>query len=217
MYNCVGGNMRLRNVKNAKDIINKSNYNLVNFMDYKGCFNKLFNNDNPIHIEIGMGKGDFIIGMALNNPDINFIGIEKFDSVLVRAIQKLEDYDIPNLKVIRMDALDIDDVFFNEIDCIYLNFSDPWPKERHARRRLTSDLFLAKYDSLFKDTCRIVMKTDNRKLFEYSIISFTNYGYSIDDLSLDLYNDDLSGNVQTEYEKKFLSNGSIIYRICVHK
>ena len=209
--------MRLRNVKNAKDIINKSNYNLVNFMDYKGCFNKLFNNDNPIHIEIGMGKGDFIIGMALNNPDINFIGIEKFDSVLVRAIQKLEDYDIPNLKVIRMDALDIDDVFFNEIDCIYLNFSDPWPKERHARRRLTSDLFLAKYDSLFKDTCRIVMKTDNRKLFEYSIISFTNYGYSIDDLSLDLYNDDLSGNVQTEYEKKFLSNGSIIYRICVHK
>lgn len=217
MYNCVGGVMRLRNVKYAKEIISKSNYNVVNYLDYKGDFKKLFGNDNPIHIEIGMGKGDFIIGMALNNPDINFIGIEKFDSVLVRAVQKLEDYDIPNLRVIRMDALEIDSVFFKEVRCIYLNFSDPWPKERHARRRLTSDLFLSKYDSLFKDTCRIVMKTDNRKLFEYSIISFTNYGYNIDDLSLDLYSDDLTGNVQTEYEKKFVSNGNVIYRVCVHK
>lgn len=217
MYNCVGGNMRLRNVKCAKEIISKSNYNVIDYKEYRGCFNKLFNNDNPIHIEIGMGKGDFIIGMALNNPDINFIGIEKFDSVLVRAVQKLDGYDIPNLRVIRMDALDIDDVFSDEIDCIYLNFSDPWPKERHARRRLTSDLFLSKYDSLFKNACKIIMKTDNRKLFEYSIVSFNNNGYSIDDLSLDLYNDDLTGNVQTEYEKKFVSNGNIIYRICVHK
>ena len=209
--------MRLRNVKGAKEIIESSSYIINNYMDYKGDFKSLFDNDNPIHIEIGMGKGDFIIGMALCNPDINFIGIEKFDSVLVRAIQKLEDKVIPNLRLIRMDALDIDDVFYKEIECIYLNFSDPWPKERHARRRLTSEVFLSKYDSLFNDRCNIIMKTDNRKLFEYSIMSFNNYGYLIDSLSLDLYNDDLTGNVQTEYEKKFVSNGDVIYRISVHK
>ena len=209
--------MRLRNVKGAKEIIESSSYIINNYMDYKGNFKSLFDNDNPIHIEIGMGKGDFIIGMALCNPDINFIGIEKFDSVLVRAIQKLEDKVIPNLRLIRMDALGIDDVFYKEIECIYLNFSDPWPKERHARRRLTSEVFLSKYDSLFNDKCNIIMKTDNRKLFEYSIMSFNNYGYLIDSLSLDLYNDDLTGNVQTEYEKKFVSNGDVIYRISVHK
>lgn len=209
--------MRLRNVKGAKEVINSSDYIIDNYMDYKGNFKSLFGNDNPIHIEIGMGKGDFIIGMALSNPNINFIGIEKFDSVLVRAIQKLDDKDIPNLRLIRMDALHIDEAFSKEIECIYLNFSDPWPKERHARRRLTSDVFLKKYDLLFKNNCNIIMKTDNRKLFEYSIMSFNNCGYSIDLLSLDLYKDDLNGNVQTEYEKKFVSNGNIIYKISVHK
>ena len=209
--------MRLRNVKGAKEVINSSDYIIDNYMDYKGNFKSLFGNDNPIHIEIGMGKGDFIIGMALSNPNINFIGIEKFDSVLVRAIQKLDDKDIPNLRLIRMDALHIDEAFSKEIECIYLNFSDPWPKERHARRRLTSDVFLKKYDLLFRNNCNIIMKTDNRKLFEYSIMSFNNYGYSIDLLSLDLYKDDLNGNVQTEYEKKFVSNGNIIYKISVHK
>lgn len=209
--------MRLRNVKGAKEVINSSDYIIDNYMDYKGNFKSLFGNDNPIHIEIGMGKGDFIIGMALSNPNINFVGIEKFDSVLVRAIQKIDDKDIPNLRLIRMDALHIDEAFSKEIECIYLNFSDPWPKERHARRRLTSDVFLKKYDLLFKNNCNIIMKTDNRKLFEYSIMSFNNYGYSIDLLSLDLYKDDLNGNVQTEYEKKFVSNGNIIYKISVHK
>ena len=209
--------MRLRNVKGASGVISNSNYIINNYFDYKGDFKSLFNNNNPIHIEVGMGKGDFIIGMALSNPNINFIGIEKFDSVLVRAVQKLDNLSIPNLRLIRMDALYIDDVFSKEVDCLYLNFSDPWPKERHAKRRLTSDLFLSKYDSIFRDDCNIIMKTDNRKLFEYSIMSFNNYGYIIDDISLDLYNDDLSGNVQTEYEKKFVSNGNIIYRIIVHK
>ena len=209
--------MRLRNVRGAKEIIDNNRYIIGDYSEYKGNFKSLFNNANPIHIEVGMGKGDFIIGMALNNPDINFIGIEKFDSVLVRAVQKLDSLDIPNLRLIRMDALYIDDVFSNEIDCLYLNFSDPWPKERHSKRRLTSDLFLSKYDSIFKNVCNIVMKTDNRKLFEYSIMSFNNYGYTIDNLSLDLYNDDLTGNVQTEYEKKFVSNGDIIYKIVVHK
>ncbi len=209
--------MRLRNVKGAGEAINNSSYIINNYKEYKGNFKSIFNNNNPIHIEIGMGKGDFIIGMALKYPNINFIGIEKFDSVLVRAVQKLNELDIPNLRLIRMDALCIDEVFDREISCIYLNFSDPWPKERHAKRRLTSDLFLAKYDSLFIDQCNIVMKTDNRKLFEFSIMSFNNYGYVIDLLSLDLYNDDLTDNVQTEYEKKFVSNGNIIYKISVHK
>lgn len=217
MYNYIGGFMRLRNVKGAHDAIVNSKYIINNYLDYKGKFKSLFCNDNPIHIEIGMGKGDFIRGMALNNPNINFIGIEKFDSVLVRAVQKLDNIDIPNLKLIRMDALEIDQVFDSEIECIYLNFSDPWPKERHSKRRLTSSIFLSKYDSIFNDKCKVIMKTDNRKLFEYSIISFTDYGYKIDDISLDLYNDDLTGNVQTEYEKKFVSNGDIIYRIGVHK
>ena len=199
--------MRLRNVKGANEIIVKSKYIINNYFDYKGSFSSLFGNDNPIHIEVGMGKGD----------SINFIGIEKFDSVLVRAVQKLENLDISNLRLIRMDAINIDSVFFREIECIYLNFSDPWPKERHSRRRLTSDMFLSKYDSVFRDSCNIVMKTDNRKLFEFSIMSFNNYGYFIDSLSLDLYNDDLSGNVQTEYEKRFVSKGNTIYMISVHK
>ena len=209
--------MRLRNVRGANEIIEKSRYIINNYSDYKGNFSSLFGTNNPIHIEVGMGKGDFIIGMALANPSINFIGIEKFDSVLVRAVQKLEELDIPNLRLIRMDALSIDSVFSKEVSCLYLNFSDPWPKERHSKRRLTSDVFLSKYDSIFKDKCFIVMKTDNRKLFEYSIMSFNNYGYIIDDISLDLYSDDLTGNVQTEYEKKFVSKGNLIYRISVHK
>ena len=209
--------MRLRNVRGAHDIILKSRYIINDYMNYKGNFKSLFGNSNPIHIEIGMGKGDFIIGMALKYPDINFIGIEKFDSVIVRAVEKLENLNIPNLRLIRMDALCISDVFDREIDCIYLNFSDPWPKERHSKRRLTSSLFLSLYDSIFRDKCVIKMKTDNRKLFEYSIISLTDYGYSIDLLSLDLYSDDISNNVQTEYEKKFVSNGNLIYMLSVHK
>lgn len=209
--------MRLRNVKNASKIIDSSHYIIHDFKEYKSHFSSIFGNNHPIHVEIGMGKGDFIIGMALKYPDINFIGIEKYDSVMVRAIQKLDNLNILNLRLIRMDAIDIDSVFDHEIDCVYLNFSDPWPKERHARRRLSSEVFLKKYDNIFKDVKNIIMKTDNRNLFEFSIMSFNNYGYIIDSLSLDLYSDDLTDNVQTEYEKKFVSNGSRIYRITVHK
>ncbi len=209
--------MRLRNVRGANDIIEKSKYIINDYDNYKGKFYSLFDNNNPIHIEVGMGKGDFIIGMALSNPNINFIGIEKFDSVLVRAVQKLESLDIPNLRLIRMDALNIDSVFSHEVDCLYLNFSDPWPKERHSKRRLTSNLFLYKYDFIFRNECKVIMKTDNRKLFEFSIMSFNNYGYIIDEISLDLYSDDYEGNIQTEYEKKFVSKGNVIYRISVHK
>ncbi len=208
--------MRLRNVKGAKEEIEKSKYVIENYEQYKGKFTNLFNNKNEIHIEIGMGKGDFIKNMALKNPNINFIGIEKFDSVMVRAVQKLEEIEIPNLKLIKVDALNIDKIFDKEINCIYLNFSDPWPKARHEKRRLTSDVFLEKYDNILK-TNRIVMKTDNRKLFEYSVKSLTNYGYKIDELSLDLHNDDIKDNIETEYEKKFVSLGNVIYKISVHK
>ena len=208
--------MRLRNVKGARDTIENSDYIIKDYKEYKGKYNKLFNNNNPIHIEIGMGKGNFIIGMAKKYPDINFIGIEKYDSVMVRAIEKLDE-DIPNLKLIRMDAQEIDEVFLKEIDTIYLNFSDPWPKNRHEHRRLTSEAFLKRYDTIFKNNKHIIMKTDNRKLFEYSIISLTSFGYKIKEISLYMYNDDIKDNVQTEYEKKFHDKGFPIYKIEVYK
>ncbi|MBE6152040.1 MAG: tRNA (guanosine(46)-N7)-methyltransferase TrmB [Firmicutes bacterium] len=209
--------MRLRNVKNAKEQIESSSYILLEPKEFRGNFRKLFDNDNPIYIEIGMGKGQFIINNALKYPNINFIGIEKYDSVIVRAIQKIGNMDIPNLKLIRMDALEINDVFDKEIDRIYLNFSDPWPKDRHEHRRLSSIKFLEKYDLIFKDIKNIVMKTDNRKLFEFSIRSFNNYGYKIEDISLDLYNDDHELNIPTEYEDRFVSRGQVIYMIDVTK
>lgn len=209
--------MRLRNVKGAKEIIDNSPYIIKNPIDYKGDYQKIFENNNPIHIEIGMGKGDFIIENAKKYPNINFIGIEKFDSVIVRAVQKLENEEIPNLKLIKIDANEIDDVFDKEISVIYLNFSDPWPKARHAKRRLSSEIFLNKYDSVFIDKKRIIMKTDNRKLFEYSIKSFTDYGYKIEDISLNLYEDDIKNNIPTEYETRFHNRGCLIYKVDVSK
>ncbi|MBE6144887.1 MAG: tRNA (guanosine(46)-N7)-methyltransferase TrmB [Firmicutes bacterium] len=209
--------MRLKNVRGAKEIINASQYIVEDPFVYLGKYQQLFNNNNPIEIEIGMGKGDFIIGKALKNPNINYIGIEKFDSVIVRAIQKLESLDLKNLKLIRMDALDIDKVFNKEIDTLYLNFSDPWPKNRHEMRRLTSKIFLKKYENLFKDKPCIIQKTDNRKLFEFSIISYVENGYKIDEISLDLYKDDTKDNIATEYEKRFVSLGQTIFMVKVSR
>ncbi len=208
--------MRLRNVKGAKEQINNSSYVIVNPEQHIGQFKKLFNNDNELHIEIGMGKGKFIIENALKYPHINFIGIEKFDSVLVRAIESIKE-DIPNLKLLRFDATEIEKIFKNEIDVVYLNFSDPWPKNRHEHRRLTSLEFLNRYEKIFKNKKNIIMKTDNRKLFEFSVMSLANFGYTIQNLSLDLYNDDIKDNVQTEYEKKFHELGFPIYKIEVTK
>ncbi len=208
--------MRLRNVKGASSKIDASKYIIKDYEKYRGNYKSLFNNDNKICIEIGMGKGDFIKGMSMMYPNVNFIGIEKYDSVMVRAIEKLEDTDIQNLRLIKMDAEGIGNVFAKEIDTIYLNFSDPWPKDRHEKRRLTSSNFLRKYDNLFVGTKHIVFKTDNRKLFEYSIKSFTDYGYKINNISLDLHKDDLI-NIETEYEKKFSSLGYPIYIIDVIK
>ena len=209
--------MRLKNVKGAGEKIKLSPYVVDNPSDYKGKYNKLFNNNNPIYIEIGMGKGTFIVNNALKYPDINFIGIEKYDSVMVRATEKVEDMNLNNLKFIRMDANNIGDIFDKEIDRIYLNFSDPWPKVRHEKRRLSSSNFLNKYDNIFNKNKRIVMKTDNRKLFEYSVMSFVNYGYKINEISLDLHNDDIKDNINTEYEIKFSDLGYPIYKIDVYK
>lgn len=208
--------MRLRNIPGAKEYIDNSVYLIHDPENYKGRFNQIFGNNNPLHIEIGTGKGNFIYNMAKTYPDINFIGIEKYDSVLVKATQKLEVCSLPNLKLIRMDATYINSIFDHEVDVIYLNFSDPWPKNRHENRRLSSRTFLEKYDSLFKNNKEIIMKTDNRKLFEYSVMSFTNYDYKIDNISLDLYNDDIV-NIPTEYEMKFVNKGNLIYMVKVRK
>ena len=208
--------MRLKNIKGAKEYIEKSKYIISNPEKYKGKFKELFKNENEIHLEIGMGKGDFIIGMAKKYPNINFIGIEMFDSVLLRAVQKLEDLELSNLKLIRYDATNIEKLFEKEIDTIYLNFSDPWPKNRHEHRRLTSKRFLERYEKVFKGKKHIIQKTDNRKLFEFSIISYVDFGYKIEDISLNLHEENKE-NIETEYEKKFSALGMPIYMIEITK
>lgn len=205
--------MRLKHVKGANEIIEKGKYYVEDATNYIGKWKEAFQNDNPIYIEIGMGKGDFIIENALRYPNINFIGIEKFDSVLVRAIQKSNELEIDNLKLVRLDANYIDTIFSKEISLIYLNFSDPWPKERHAKRRLTSPIFLEKYDKIFKSNAEIIMKTDNNPLFEYSKESLENFGYQIKAITRDLYQEDISQNIKTEYEKKFVKLGVKINRL----
>lgn len=203
--------MRIRNLKNTDELINNSLYLVKNPIDYKSKWNKLFNNNNPIHLEIGMGKGNFIINMALKYPNINFIGIELHTNVIARACKKLENLNINNLKLVNINADNLDKVFDNEIDLIYLNFSDPWPKKRNAKRRLTSQSFLKIYDNLFKNKKHIKLKTDNISLFESSIISLSNYGYIINDISLDLHSTDID-NIETEYEIKFSNMGiKILY------
>ena len=201
--------MRLRNVKNKEEILKESKLLVLNSKDYIGKWNTLFRNKKPIHIEIGMGKGDFILGMALKYPNINFIGIEKYDSIVARAIQKIEGLEeIPkNLKLIRMDAKEIDEVFNKEIEILYLNFSDPWPKKRHSERRLTSNTFLKKYNKIFKNDNHIIMKTDNLDLFEFSLETLSQNGYIFEKVSFDLHKSDLIDNVMTEYEKKFTQKG----------
>jgi len=202
--------MRLRNVKNANFIVENSDYVINNPERFKCKYKTLFNNDNPINIEIGMGKGDFIIGMAKKYPNINFIGIEKYESVMVRAIEKLNNLNLPNLKLIRMDAIEIDKVFSKEINTIYLNFSDPWPKKRHAKRRLTSPIFLNLYDKVFESIPHIIQKTDNIGLFASSLMNLSQYGYTLDYVSLDLKNEENIDNVVTEYENKFMNLGTNI-------
>ena len=208
--------MRLRNVKNKEEILNNSKFLVKNYMDYKGNWSSYFNNGNPIYIEIGMGKGKFIIENAIRYPDINFIGIEKFDSVLAKSLPKIHD-NLTNLAIIRMDALNIENAFSNEISRIYLNFSDPWPKDRHHLRRLTSRVFLEKYDSIFKDTSEIFQRTDNQQLFIYSLESLSAFGYTLSDISFDLHKKVDERLITTEYEDKFSSKGMPIYSLVARK
>ena len=211
--------MRLRNVKNKKEILDNSKLLILDYENHKGKWNKIFGNKNPIYIEIGMGKGAFILENALRYPDVNFIGIEKYDSIIARAIQKIEGLDeIPsNLRLLRMDAKDINNAFSKEVDKIFLNFSDPWPKKRHSERRLTSNSFLKKYDEIFRDEKVIEVKTDNQNLFEYSLITISNNGYVFENISLDLHNSDIQDNIMTEYEKKFTEKNNNIYYLKAKK
>ena len=198
--------MRLRNLRNNSEIIEGCNFLVKSPDEYKGKWHDLFlNSNNPIHLEIGMGKGRFIYEMAKKYPDINFIGLEKYDNVMARAIKKMPEM-LPNLLLLNTDALNLSSIFDHEIDVIYLNFSDPWPKKRHALRRLTSEVFLKIYDDLFKNENIIIQKTDNIGLFSYSLSSLSMYGYRFKEVSLDLANSDIP-NVTTEYEEKFMSEG----------
>lgn len=198
--------MRLRNVKNADAILASCNLVIKNPKEYKGRFQTIFENENEIHIEIGMGKGQFIYNMAKAHPNINFIGIEKYASVQVRAVQKVMEEPLANLRFLNIDAKELSEIFDHEISCIYLNFSDPWPKNRHANRRLTSKLFLDIYETLFKEKKTIIQKTDNLILFASSLKSLNNNGYYFEEISLDLENSDIP-NIETEYEQKFKKQG----------
>lgn len=209
--------MRLKKVKNAKERVEASEYFVCNPKDNIGRWQEVFKNENPIHIEIGMGKGKFIINMAKTYTNINFIGIEKYDSVMVKALNILDEEEkIPNLKLVLTDANDIEEVFKNDVDRIYLNFSDPWPKSKHEKRRLTSKNFLEKYDNVFKGKKEIFQKTDNFDFFEYSRKSFLEYGYEIKNLTYDLHNEDIF-NIPTEYEEKFSAKGLKINRLEAYK
>ena len=203
--------MRLRNVKNKEEILSSSKFLVKNPKDYCGRWKEYFGNNNPIYIEIGMGKGKFIRENALQYPNINFIGIEKYDSVVAKCLPKIDD-SLSNLAIVRMDALEIDKVFAYEISRIYLNFSDPWPKKRHHLRRLSSKVFLEKYSSIFLGDYEILMRTDNEDLFCYSLMSFSEAGYVLKDLTFNLHNntDDI---ITTEYEDRFSSKGMPIYAV----
>ena len=199
--------MRMRNPKDKDEILNSCDF----YVD-----ENLFVNNNPICLEIGMGKGDFILNMALTNPNINYIGVEKYSSVACVAIKKIRNYKLPNLKVLIVDASDLPEYLNRKIDTLYLNFSDPWPKDRHAKRRLTHENFLKVYDRLFYDKNRIIMKTDNDDLFAFSLESLTNYGYKVNKVSYDLHNTDIF-NIPTEYETKFSNMGIKIKYLNVEK
>lgn len=213
--------MRLRNITGSREFIAGNKYVIHEPEKTKGCWKKeIFGNENPVHIEIGMGKGRFIMELASRNPDINYIGIEKYSSVLLRAIQKMEVNELPNLVFIRMDAEYITDVFGeDEIDKIYLNFSDPWPKDRHAKRRLMSENFLNKYKQIMKAEGTIEFKTDNRTLFDFAVEEVPAAGWEILRLTYDLHNDGemMKGNIMTEYEERFSAEGNPICKYIISR
>ena len=203
--------MRLRKIKNAQERlqINDNKFYIADAIELKGKWKELFGNNNPIHIEIGCGKGQFISTLAKLNPDINYIAIEKYDSVLLRTLEKVIESDLENLRLINIDALELSNYFDSkEVNTIYLNFSDPWPKNHHAKRRLTSPLFLEQYKKVLDDNGVLIQKTDNRHLFEYSLESFSQNGWYLSNIYLDLHKEEVF-NITTEYEDKWSQKGPI--------
>ncbi len=214
--------MRLRNITGSREVIAESAYVIpeAGLEQCPGTFHEIFGNENPLHIEIGMGKGRFIHTMAKLHPEINYIGIEKYSSVLLRAVQKMEEEELPNLKFIRMDAEEIVKVFGKgEVDRIYLNFSDPWPKDRHARRRLPSRQFLERYDRILNPEGILEFKTDNRDLFDFAVEELEPAGWKARVITYDLHVDAalMEGNVMTEYEEKFSSMGNPICKYIIYR
>ena len=208
--------MRLRNKPWAAEYIEAHPDVIIpNPEDYKGKWHEVFGNDNPIHIEVGTGKGQFVLGMAKQNPDINYIGIELFDSVIVCALEKVVEAEKPaNLRLLKVNGAKLQEYFAKgDVSRVYLNFSDPWPKKRHAKRRLTHEGFLKLYESILIDNGEIHFKTDNRGLFEYSLVSMNQYGMRLNYVSLDLHAEMPEDNIMTEYEEKFSAKGQPIYRL----
>lgn len=212
--------MRLRNIPGSKEVIAESAYVIQEPEQYKGKWKEVFENDRPVQIEVGMGKGRFIMDMAKLHPDRNYIGIEMYDSVLLRAVQKREqlEEELSNLYFIRMDARNLPEVFEKgEADRIYLNFSDPWPKDRHAKRRLTSRQFLERYEQILAPGGQVEFKTDNRGLFEFSLEEVKEAGWTLEACTFDLHHEEkmMEGNVMTEYEEKFSSMGNPIHKMII--
>ena len=212
--------MRLRNIPGADEVIRNCDWVIKEPADKKGKWNTVFGNENPIHIEVGMGKGQFITEMAKRNPQINYIGIERYTSVLLRAVQKREQLPteeaLPNLLYLCIDASELPEIFAkDEVAKIYLNFSDPWPKDRHARRRLPSKEFLARYDQILVPDGKVEFKTDNKGLFEFSLEEVGEAGWKLLAHTFDLHNqaDMMEENVMTEYEEKFSSMGNPICKL----
>lgn len=212
--------MRLRNVTGSDEKIAASKYVIKEPETKKGRWSGVFGNADPIHIEVGMGKGQFIHGMAKENPHINYIGIERYSTVLLRAIQKMETEELPNLCFLCEDARNVTEIFAeNEIDRIYLNFSDPWPKDRHAKRRLPSRQFLDRFGRILKENGELEFKTDNKALFAFALEELEPAGWETDAVTFDLHKDEemVKGNIMTEYEEKFSSMGNPIYKYIIHK
>ncbi|HFC9121457.1 TPA: tRNA (guanosine(46)-N7)-methyltransferase TrmB [Enterococcus faecium] len=207
--------MRVRNRPGAAEMLAAHpNFVISDPTLWKGKWNELFGNDHPIHIEIGMGKGQFITGMAKAHPKINYIGVEMQVSVVSIALDKLIEQPLPNLKLLHVDGSALTEYFADsEVDQIYLNFSDPWPKKRHEKRRLTYKTFLAVDEQILRPNGEIHFKTDNQGLFEYSLASFSQYGMILKQVWLDLHQSQFEGNIMTEYEEKFSSKGQRIYRV----
>lgn len=208
--------MRLRNVPGAREVMIENKYVFTEPESMKGAWKEVFGNDNPVYIEIGMGKGRFITTLASMNPDINYVGIEKYSSVLLRAVEKQNELQLANLRFIRMDAETICEVFGDEeVSGIYLNFSDPWPKDRHAKRRLTSRQFFDRYNQILAGSGRVEFKTDNRGLFDFSVEEAGEAGWKLDAVTYDLHNDKelVEGNIMTEYEEKFSAAGNPICKL----